>query len=161
VTVTLLGPAPFGLNDAYSAFLSAGGSSYSSVFPVGNFTWTASTNTLSFTSSPPGSGSTGVRGYEATTGSPPSSMLFFVEMEVVFNASRQITTVRHRYVIIYAFGITGLSPSNPTDSNPARTNWSTGSTVNDGIIVPGMILNRTIGQTTTLPFINGTWRRTN
>ena len=152
--------AAFGLQEAHSAFLLAGGSSYSSVFPVGNFTWTASSNTLSYTSSPPGSGSSGVRGFEATSGSP-ASMLFYIEMEVVFNASRQITTVRHRYVITFASGITGLNPSSPTSTNPHRTAWYNNPTVADSIAVPGIVLNRTINQTTTLPFISGTWRRTN
>ncbi|MCL2126932.1 MAG: fibronectin type III domain-containing protein [Treponema sp.] len=153
--------AVFGLQEAHSAFLQAGGSTYSSVFPIGNFTWNASSSILSYTSSPPGTGSSGVRGFEATTGSPASSMLFFIEMEVVFNASRQITTVRHRYVITYAFGITGLNPSSPTSTNPHRTSWYNNPTIGDSIIVPGVVLTRNIGQTTTLPFINGTWRRTN
>ena len=164
VTVTLLGPAqqgPFTLQEAHAAFLLAGGSAYASVFPISHFTWNASTNILSFTSSPPGAGATGLRGFEATTGSPPSTMLFFIEMEVVFNANRQITTVRHRYVIIHAFGITGLNPSNPTSANPHRTGWFTNPTVGDSIIVPGLVLTRNIGQTTPLPFISGTWRRTN
>ena len=152
--------AAFGLQDAYSAFLQAGGSSYSSVFPMGNFSWNASSNILSFTSSPPGSGSSGVRGFEATSGSP-ATMLFFIEMEVVFNASRQITSVRHRYVITFASGITGLNPSNPTSNNPHRTSWYSNPTIGDSIIVPGVVLSRTIGQTTTLPFMSGNWRRTN
>jgi hypothetical protein len=151
--------AAFGREEAHAAFLQAGGSSYSSVFPIGSFTWNASSNTLSFTSNPPGSGASGVRGFEATSGSP-ASMLFFVEMEIVFNASRQITTVRHRYVITWASGITGLNPSNPTSTNPHRTAWAS-TNVSDGIIVPGHILTRNIGQTTTLPFLSGTWRRTN
>ena len=154
--------APFGLQEAHSAFLQAGGSAYASVFPIGNFTWNASTNILSFTSNPPGAGAAGIRGFEATTGSPPASMHFFIEMEVVFNANRQITTVRHRYVIVLAFGITGLNPSNPTSANPHRTPWSTGTTVEGGIIRPGLVLTRNIGQTIGFPsFIAGTWRRTN
>jgi hypothetical protein len=162
VTITLSGPSgggTFGREEAHAAFLQAGGSDYSSVFPIGNFTWNASTNTLSFTSAPPGSGASGIRSFEATTGSPPPVMMFFMEMEVVFNASRQITTVRYRYVVTLALGVTGLG--NPTEANPHRTNWFTGSQIGDGIIVTGVALTRTVGQTTTLPNLqSGSWRRT-
>ncbi|MCL2192422.1 MAG: fibronectin type III domain-containing protein [Treponema sp.] len=154
--------APFGLQEAHAAFLLAGGSAYASVFPIGSFTWNASNNTLSFASNAPGTGAAGIRGFEATTGSPPSSMLFFIEMEVVFNANRQITTVRHRYVIIHAFAITGLNPSHPTSANPHRTAWfSIGTTVGDNIIRPGLVLTRTVGQVIGFPWISGNWRRTN
>jgi len=147
--------APFGLQEAHAAFLQAGGSSYASVFPISRFTWNASAATLSFASSMPGAPDT--RGFEVTTGSP-ASMLFSIEMEVVFNASRQITTVRHRYVISWALGISEL---NPTTANPHRTGWITNPTVGDSISLPGFILTRNVGQTTSLPFIDGTWRRTN
>jgi|GEM_PF-1295372 len=152
--------AAFGVQEAHAAFLQAGGSAYASVFPISNFTWNASNNTLSFTSNAPGTGAAGMRSFQATTGSPTASMLFFIEMEVVFNANRQITTVRHRYVISLASNIPGLNPSNPTTDNPHRTDWFTNPTVGDSIIVPGLVLTRNVGQTTTLPFITGMWRRT-
>lgn len=151
--ITIAEP-PFTLQVARDIFLQRAGSQWASTFPQTSFTWNSTTRTLTFK---PAS----AKAFTETTGSPARTFSGFYEMEVIFNTNRQITSVRTRLIIIGALNFPGLSPANPTVSNPHRYPWDTWSTATDidtGITRVRMYENTSVSSTFVFGF--GTFRRT-
>ena len=158
ISVTLLGPVqqgPLTLQEAHSIFLQRAGSQRASTFPINRFTWNSAANTLSFT---PARG----KGFEHSTAPLLASFAGFYELEIIFNANRQISSARRRLTMISAFGFQGLNPPNPTAANPHREPWTTSNSASEidaAITRVHTFENLSLGNVIVFGF--GSFRRTN